>query len=459
MMIIGMNAFAQTHSIKVTVKDLPKNLVYLLDYEGDQNNLLDSASADVGGNFKFTMKDGYHPGLYKIILGKEESSKGYGSQEIFVNIIYNKEDIAFSTDYGDAQDSVRIISSAENKIYYDYLFKDNKDNTQLEVLSQLPEYFPASDPFYPELKKRYFDLQEQHQKFISDIIKKNPGMFVTHIIKSERFPSLDFTLTHDEKIQFAKKHFMDNIDFSDTLLLNTNIFTSKSFSFIKFFASQGYTKPQQEQEYIKAVDTLMTRSKVNEKVNTQIKKYLITGFEMLEMESVLTHIASYYTSESSCEDDRQTKNLRKRVDGYKKLAIGNKAPEITFTAENNVPYKLSETKSPYTLVIFWASWCPHCMATLPEIKKLYDLQKNNKLAVVGISIDTVKAEFDKAILNGDYKWINYTDLKGWDGDIASAYYLYATPSMFLLDADKKIVAKPITLSDLMQELQKAGIVD
>jgi len=458
MAIIGIPALSQTYSMKGTVNDLPKNKVYLLDYYGEKNILLDSASADSSGSFTFVMKNSYTTGLYKVILGSEESQR-YGTQEVFANIIFNKENIVFSTSFSAPADSMKVTVSEENKTYYDFSKKDDKVNTQLQVLSQLPDYFPPTDEFYSEIKERYTELQKQHQKYIATLIKSKPNLFAMHMIGSERFPSLEFSLPHEDKLLFVRKHFLDNIDFADTLLLHTSIFTSKAFAYIKFFSNQSLSKDLQEKQYIMAVDTLMGRSKVNEKVNAQIKKYLITGFESLEMETVLTHISTYYTTESTCEDDRQTKNLKRRVDGYKKLAIGNKAPDISITDENNTSYKLSDSKAKYTLILFWASWCPHCMMTLPEINKMYDALNKKGVEVVAISIDTVKAEFVKAIVEGGYKWINYSDLKGWDGPIASDYYLYATPTMLLLDADKKILAKPISLSQLVSELEKLGIIE
>ena len=36
-------------------------------------------------------------------------------------------------------------------------------------------------------------------------------------------------------------------------------------------------------------------------------------------------------------------------------------------------------------------------------------------------------------------WINLSDLKGWEGDSAQDYFIYATPTMFLIDREKKLI--------------------
>jgi len=46
------------------------------------------------------------------------------------------------------------------------------------------------------------------------------------------------------------------------------------------------------------------------------------------------------------------------------------------------------------------------------------------------------------------KFINVCDLKGWDGKAAVEYFIYATPSMFLIDNDKKITGKPVNYDEL-----------
>lgn len=45
-------------------------------------------------------------------------------------------------------------------------------------------------------------------------------------------------------------------------------------------------------------------------------------------------------------------------------------------------------------------------------------------------------------------WVNASDLKGWEGKAAVDYFIYATPTMFLVDKDMKLIGMPKTVEEL-----------
>jgi thiol-disulfide isomerase/thioredoxin len=239
--------------------------------------------------------------------------------------------------------------------------------------------------------------------------------------------------------------------------LRTDLFTGKAFSFIQMFRNPSLDKTSQEAEFIKAADIVLKASSVNKRVQLQIIDYLVRGFEQIGMDGLLTHIANNYIEESACTDGTVGTNLNKKLEGFTKMALGKTVPDIRIDCSDKGVYNLYKSTAPYTLILFWASWCPHCLATLPEIKKVYDEIKDKSLDVVAISIDTSVTEWRKAISAGCYTWKNCCDLKGWNGSAAASYYVSATPSVFLLDQQKKIIAKPLTADELLSKLRELGI--
>ena len=181
---------------------------------------------------------------------------------------------------------------------------------------------------------------------------------------------------------------------------------------------------------------------------------------------MLSYITDNFLSGKECgiEDGKLKQILQKTAD-YKRTSIGATAPEIIF---NHAGYltlnekqqrtseilKLSAIHSEYTLLLFWASWCPHCMHMLPELKKIYEENKQKGLEVLAISLDVDSLQLLKVIADGNYKWLNYSDFKKWENPAARAYNVHATPTMFLLDKDKKIIAKPETLQKLINNLSQ-----
>jgi thiol-disulfide isomerase/thioredoxin len=118
--------------------------------------------------------------------------------------------------------------------------------------------------------------------------------------------------------------------------------------------------------------------------------------------------------------------------------------------------RMSSLKSNYTLLIFWASWCSHCVLVLPEIKKaveMYNKEQEIKkqITVVAVSLDNKMEEWQEFINKGNYSsWLNTSELKGWNGEVPKKYNVYATPTMFLLDKEKKIIGKPEDTAQLLQ---------
>ena len=140
--------------------------------------------------------------------------------------------------------------------------------------------------------------------------------------------------------------------------------------------------------------------------------------------------------------------IKKRIDQAKILHIGVTAPNIILPDSEGNSYDMSKIKSGKTLVIFYASWCPHCKEMLPKINELVSQPKNKSVTVLAISLDTKKEDWLSFIQTNTANFVNLSDLKGWDSEATSGYFLYATPTMFLLDAEKKIIGKPTNLEEV-----------
>jgi len=127
---------------------------------------------------------------------------------------------------------------------------------------------------------------------------------------------------------------------------------------------------------------------------------------------------------------------------------GNLAPDILFNSDKfaptydsvTFPKKLSELKSKYTLLVFGASWCPKCLEELPEIAKQYYKWKALDVEVVFVSLDESKVLFINFVKI--FPFISVCDYQKWNSDIVKNYYVFATPTMFLLDHKREIILRP-----------------
>ncbi|WP_340105449.1 peroxiredoxin family protein [Rhodohalobacter sp. 8-1] len=130
------------------------------------------------------------------------------------------------------------------------------------------------------------------------------------------------------------------------------------------------------------------------------------------------------------------------------MIIGNTTDDIvvgdkTFVFgldPNHAPEKLSDITSDFTVVVFGASWCPKCREEIPEIAGHYPKWKKQGVEVVFVSLDEDEESFSRFVK--DFPFISTSDYKKWDSPIVNDYYVFATPTMYLLDSNREILLRP-----------------
>jgi peroxiredoxin len=447
--LFSVTAFSQnTWTLRGRIHGLPLAKLQLANYYGERTLKTDSTVTDSTGRFLFTMKGSAKVGLYRVAWGKDKS----------FDLVWNRENVDIITDASAPSDSMKIAASEENLLYYHFMRYDRMNQSKLEVLMPVVDYYPEKDLYYNETIFHFEQIQKEEAQVLDSLALKYPGSYAVRIFKIQRTPFLAASLPKSDRMDYLKQHFFDKTDFNDTLLLNSTAWANKAIAYLSLYSNNKLNQKQLEAEFIKAVTSMLSAASGNAEVYKYLLDYFVSGFDKYHFDGVVTYISDNFQDPFSCEDPAKKSSLQKKLENFKKLAIGKTAPDLEVPDAKGKKIKLSEVPGDYVLVVFWSSECPHCAEMMPKLKKLYESQKPRKYEVFAVSLDTSRTEWTSFLKTEKLSWLNGCDLKGFDGPAANDYNIYATPTMFLLDRSKKILAKPISYRELEQDLREQKLI-
>ncbi|MBI5418862.1 MAG: TlpA family protein disulfide reductase [Deltaproteobacteria bacterium] len=88
------------------------------------------------------------------------------------------------------------------------------------------------------------------------------------------------------------------------------------------------------------------------------------------------------------------------------------------------------------LLAFWATWCPHCNATILDLKALHSGPLSGRLKILAVDW---KESRGKVASFAAAKEIPYTVLLDTEGRISRIYGIVGIPTYILIDREGKVV--------------------
>ena len=238
------------------------------------------------------------------------------------------------------------------------------------------------------------------------------------------------------------------LDYTDKRLYKSGLFKDAIESHFWLLENCGKSLDSVFIEMQLSIDAMLVNLVKDEQKLNEVTDYL---FDLLERHSLFKaseYLALKVLNEVSCTINS---DLAKQLETYRAMKKGNVAPEIVFPKSTLYPSsadykKLSDIKSKYTLVVFGASWCPKCTNEIPEVAKNYNNWKQNGLEVVFVSLDENEKDFINFASN--FPFISLCDYKKWNSPVAQDYYVFGTPTMYLLNDSRKIILRPNSVKQM-----------
>ncbi len=384
--------------------------------------------------FKMTVPKGSEAGIYRLSFNSEVPG--------YVDFLFDQKDVSLKFDPLNISNTLEFSNSEENKTYGNYLVETANLQQKLDSLQIV--FFGLKDKkqdeitldLYLKTLNNYHNIQSQYEV-------KTEGKLENHFIKAaHKYFAPTLFVSPQEYLNSVKKHYFDFINFNDNMLMNSAFFGEKTIEYV-FYLNVSDDFQAQNALYKNAISEIIQKVGENNEVKNDILISLIYAFKHFENMPLLAYTIDNFYSKlpTNLKDGALIDDMQSKI----KLAIGNKAPEISWE-EDGTQKKLSELNgSENYILVFWSTTCSHC---LNEIPKLYEFTNGNSaMHVVAVALEDNKTDFEQYAPKLK-TWTNILGLKKWENEMAKEYKIIATPTYFILDKDKKIIAKPTHFEDL-----------
>ena len=412
---LQINLFSQVN-INIKIDDIDDSTLYLLKYKSNKSLIVIDSSTVVKGNKIFKQSSNYPEGIYVLADSKQNPIF-----ELFLG-----KDQKFMVNVGDlTRNETYIIKGAkETSDYFDIYAKTNYKRLYIKALESEIEHFPDN-------ARKIDSIKLNHNEYLESIKIKDKDSFIRTYIgfNKEIIVPQEYK---DNYEQYIIDHYFDDISFRDVRILNTRLLKNKLDDYFNNYMSKQTTDVVlQKIDYIIYQTTSGYRDIPQDLLNHEVRDYILWYLysKYFDNDIIYTHLSDVYFSK--LEINNLTENIRseivKRADILRKITIGRLAPTFTYIDDEGKQIDLSEIDSKNTILFFYKPDCQKCIREKRILELVKKRLKNLTILHINISED------------------NYSNVRQ---DIAIQYDIKTTPTIYVLDKDKRIIAKNIKAEEI-----------
>lgn len=464
LILLQVAAMAQPgHEIKVTFKPFKNQYIYLGHYFGKTYPIIDSAKLDANGTATFKGPKTLPGGIYLV---------GYPNKAGFFEILIDKQQrFSVIADTATIRKGIQFVNSNDNTLFNAYQqFMSSKGREIQETRQQMPLAKTKSDS--TALFSKMGKLDSAINKYREDFVKKNPNNILSAFLIAMREPVMPAHLKQPKNRQdslsafyYFRDHFWDGVNFYDGRLAYTTFFDEKMDKYMNELMVPDPDSVNKDLDYMLGFAS----------INTEMQRYLLLKFvnrylnqKYMWEDAVYANLYEKHFAQKTYPwlTEAGRKMIDDRYFSVVSNIMGKPASEIELPDTANVTRSLySDSSAKYTIVAFWDPTCGHCKEVMPRLDSFY----KNKWKTAGLKVYAVARETDGT--RKDWlKFISDHQLQEWTNvyyskeaekalitsgipGYSQLYDVQTFPTLYLLDKEKRIVAKKFSLEQSDEILQ------
>ena len=442
----------QGHAIEISLKPYQNTKIYIGTNYGNARVLADSTILNDKSEGVFASSKKLTPGIYFVVSPKYSI--------LFDFLVDDNQKFKIIADTTNLSD-ITIIGSNDNIIFKNYSKSMNEIGKQLsEIETAFKTAATAKDSL--ALTNKYNDKKKEMVEKRQAIMKGLPNSMTAYFLNvmqrpdAPAIPIVNGKADSTYPFYFVKNHFWDNVVFNDNRLVRTPFFEAKLDEYFKNYVSREPDSIIEEVQYMLTVA----------KTGNEIYPFLLFKFtnkyitpEFMGQDKVFLHIYQNFFAKGDTVllNEASKKSITERAYSMMANQLGLAAPALILNDVNDKKISLYDINSPYTFVAFWDPTCSHCKVEIPRVDSFYKAiwnKLNVKVLSVNINFKELTAWKNFIKENKLEGWLNAyqteADLnkeiqQGKPTTIRQLYDVFKTPTFYLLDANKKIIAKNLSI--------------
>ena len=455
--VLGQDHKEEGYKVDFKVAGLENQEVLLAFYYNENTYTKDTVKATTDGRFSFIGKEKLPAGVY-IIVKFEDKTK------LFDFVVYDDQYFQLETKADDPYREMKVIGDINNELFIKNLLFNASQNVKADPLNLILKSETSSVEEKTRARENLVGLNKEVVAFQNDIIEKHPKTLVAKIISARM--DVDVPLINKEEgidstyqYYYFKNHFWDGVDLSDESLLRLPfpLITSKIDQFFDKLLIQD------ADTIIKEINKVIAKTSGNQEMYKFVTWSLTTKYyapQIMGLDKVFVFLSDEYFSSGKMDfwaDAQLKKNIVDRAAQLRLSMLGMKGPNLVMQDDKLIAKSMYDIQNKYTILYFYDPDCGHCKKETPV---LVNFTKNTQfdVKVYSVCADSSMVKM-KGYINemGMEKFINVNGPRSYVGNYQDLYDAFQTPTVYVLDDKKKIIAKKLPaerLEDFLLRYEK-----